>query len=467
MNLTSDSVVASGTRGNHVCSMLSSSSGVKCWGANENGQLGYGDTAQRGDNANEMGDLLGYVSLVGGGASLQVARSMGLGNLHTCAIVSSTSLVKCWGNNFYGQLGYGDTLDRGDNPSEMGASLPSVSLGTGRTVRHLSVGSNFACAILDNSMLKCWGENFFGQLGLGDKTDRGGLPSHMGNGLPYVQLGTGRSVKQVSCGGGTACAILDDNQLKCWGSNKDGMLGLGSAASRGNNPNEMGDSLGYMDLGTAVFVRNVSLGRAHGCFLAMDSNLVKCWGSNFYGQLGYGDVLNRGDDWGEMGNALAFVALGTGRTAKQVSCGNYHTCALLDNWLVKCWGANGYGQLGYGDTAQRGDNANEMGNSLGYVNLGVGRTARQISSGSYSTCALLDNSYVKCWGMNSNGQLGQGSTAASRSLDPSVLPTVALGTSYVFCRSCFEGFYSPVPCTCEQCPAGSFSSAIGSTACTL
>ncbi len=365
VNFTASVVTASGTRGNHICTILGGTFGLKCWGSNENGQLGYGDTSSRGDGPNEMGDSLQYVSL-GGATSVRIV-SVALGYLHTCAIVANSSQLKCWGSNAYGQLGYGDSIDRGDNANEMGTSLPYVNLGTGRTVKAVSAGSNFACAVLDVNLVKCWGDNFYGQLGLGDKSDRGALGRQMGDNLPYVSLGTGRSVKDISCGGNSVCAILDDNGLKCWGYNKDGMLGLGSANSRGNNQGEMGDSLSYMQLGTAVFVRNVSLGRTHGCILATSSNLVKCWGSNFYGQLGYGDTNSRGDDFTEMGNVLAYVNLGTGRTVKQISSGNYHTCAILDNNQLKCWGANGYGQLGYGDTVQRGDDPNEMGNSLGWV----------------------------------------------------------------------------------------------------
>ena len=100
-----------------------------------------------------------------------------------------------------------------------------------------------------------------------------------------------------------------------------------------------------------------------------------------------------------MGDSLPTVALGTGRTAVAITAGNYHTCALLDDGSVKCWGYNDYGQLGLGDTADRGVGAGEMGDSLPAVALGTGRTAVAITSGSYHTCALLDDASVKCWGL--------------------------------------------------------------------
>ena len=96
---------------------------------------------------------------------------------------------------------------------------------------------------------------------------------------------------------------------------------------------------------------------------------MKCWGVNQYGQLGLGDTENRGDGADEMGDNLPGVDLGTGRTAKALSVGKYHTCALLDDDSVKCWGSNWYGQLGLGDTENRGDASNQMGNKLPVVNL--------------------------------------------------------------------------------------------------
>jgi len=97
---------------------------------------------------------------------------------------------------------------------------------------------------------------------------------------------------------------------------------------------------------------------------------VKCWGSNYSGQLGLGDTNNRGDGPGEMGDNLPAVDLGTGRTATAISCKNSYCCALLDNKSVKCWGYNGSGQLGLGDTNNRGDASGEMGDNLPAVDLG-------------------------------------------------------------------------------------------------
>jgi hypothetical protein len=111
-----------------------------------------------------------------------------------------------------------------------------------------------------------------------------------------------------------------------------------------------------------------------------------------------------------MGNNLPAVNLGTRRKAKAITAGTLHTCAILDNNTVKCWGLNGDGGLGYGDTNHRGDEPNEMGDNLPAVDLGTGRNAKAIAAGGGHTCALLDNNTVKCWGRSNAGQLGYGDT---------------------------------------------------------
>ena len=93
--------------------------------------------------------------------------------------------------------------------------------------------------------------------------------------------------------------------------------------------------------------------------------------------------------------------LGTGRTAKFVTTGAQHTCAFLDTNYVKCWGSNTFGQLGYGDTAARGDGANEMGDNLQIVQVGVtagvNSTAKILTSGRNFNCMVTEASNIKCW----------------------------------------------------------------------
>jgi alpha-tubulin suppressor-like RCC1 family protein len=106
----------------------------------------------------------------------------------------------------------------------------------------------------------------------------------------------------------------------------------------------------------------------HTCAL-LDNGSVKCWGRNSFGQLGLGDTNHRGNGAGQMGDNLLVVGLGNGRTATSIRAGGFHTCALLDNGSVKCWGRNSFGQLGLGDTNHRGNGAGEMGDNLPVVNV--------------------------------------------------------------------------------------------------
>ena len=300
--------------------------------------------------------------------------------------------------------------NRGEGTGEMGDALPTVDLGTGRTATAITAGSAFTCALLDNGSVKCWGFNASGQLGLGDKASRGEATGEMGDALPAVSLGTGRTATAITAGGAHTCALLDNGTVKCWGANAAGRLGLGDVSPRGDDAGEMGDSLPAVTLGTGRTATAITAGGAHTC-ARLDNATVKCWGDNGSGRLGLGDTAARGDAAGEMGDSLPAVNLGTGRTATAITAGSDHTCTRLDNATVKCWGDNGSGQLGIGDSLSRGDAPGEMGDALPAVALGTGRTATLLTAGAGATCARLDNAGLKCWGNGVSGRLGQGDSA--------------------------------------------------------
>lgn len=123
-----------------------------------------------------------------------------------------------------------------------------VDFGAGRSAVRIAVGGVHHCAVLDNGDTKCWGRNGGGQLGLGDTVDRGDGANEMGDLLPTVDLGTGRSAVKLSAGLEHSCALLDDSKMKCWGDNLFGQLGLGDTLDRGDGVNEMGDLLPTVDL---------------------------------------------------------------------------------------------------------------------------------------------------------------------------------------------------------------------------
>jgi len=267
----------------HACVLLAGGK-LKCWGKNDSGQLGLGDTNTRGDNGQEMGDNLPVVDLGIGNVAIAVAAGQG----HSCAILGD-GRVKCWGNNAWGQLGLGTLSDRGDNPGEMGDQLPAVNLGTGRTALALAAGANHTCALLDNATIKCWGNNDVGQLGLGDTLLRGSDPSHMGDSLAPVDLGSGITATAVAAGIVHTCAFTNLDEVKCWGKGRF----LVANGSIGDQPNEMGDKLPAVSLSTLYQVVGMGVGADHTCALFYGGR-IKCWSSSL--------------DATKMGDALYFVA---------------------------------------------------------------------------------------------------------------------------------------------------------------
>jgi alpha-tubulin suppressor-like RCC1 family protein len=312
-----------------------------------------------------------------GGAQSVVVGVLATKTNSTCALFD-TGKVKCWGNNQYGQLGLGDKIARGFGAGQMGDALPAVDLGTGARATALTSGKVHTCALLDTGKIKCWGGNTFGKLGLGDKSElgfgvqknRGDEPGEMGDALPAVDLGTeakATAIALMKCG---ACALLDTGKVKCWGLNDSGELGLGDKSNRGDEPGEMGDALPAVDLGAGARAVALSAAAFHACAL-LDTGKVKCWGRNVDGVIGQGDKNDRGDEPGEMGDNLLPVEVDSSKITL-VSTGQRHSCALLETGKLKCWGGNDAGQLGLGDTVTRGDEPGEMGNALPAIDLGTG-----------------------------------------------------------------------------------------------
>jgi alpha-tubulin suppressor-like RCC1 family protein len=130
----------------------------------------------------------------------------------------------------------------------------------------------------------------------------------------------------------------------------------------------MGDLLPKVSLGTGRHATAIAVGAGHSCVLT-EVNQVRCWGLNADGQLGAGDLTNRGIDPATMGDALNNVDLGAQHTVRAVAAGNSHTCAVLDDGTVRCWGNNPNGELGLGDTDDRGVNAGQMGDNLSLVDI--------------------------------------------------------------------------------------------------
>lgn len=331
------------------------------------------------------------------------------GDVSTCAR-SKNGVVKCWGGNLHGQLGVGQSVAHTVAPGE------AVALGTNRTAKAIAVGSTEACAILDNGDLKCWGSNEFGKLGNGSAmdTDVGLQATDMGDHLLPIALGAGRTATAVGLGGNHTCAVLDNGDVKCWGSNAFGQLGQDNDIDYRTPP------AAAINLGGKAIA--VSAGDANTTCALLADGTGKCWGVTDYGALsvaidkdlgqaprnaGHYEI---GDYAGEMA-LLPALSFGPGLTAKQLGAGFESSCALLSNNLVKCWGTSGVGELGV--DFKGGQKGNQPGmTDLDGINLGAGHTVKSLAVGAFHHCALLDDGSVKCWGSNSAGELGIGNTAA-------------------------------------------------------
>jgi alpha-tubulin suppressor-like RCC1 family protein len=240
---------------------------------------------------------------------------------------------------------------------------------------------------------------------------------------------SGGPVRVVEVTGGRlhTCALLEGGDLKCWGYAFNGETGLDKTSDTGDMVDEMGDFLPPVNVGGGRAVQRVTAGDNHTCVL-LDDGHVRCWGRNHAGQLGLGDIEERGNDEGEMA-ALIDVNLGAGRTATALDAGLFQTCAVLDDGAVKCWGRNTEGSLGLGSTDDAiGDDPGETVDVLPTVDL-AGQRAVRISVGFNAACVLFDDETVQCWGDNTRGQLGIGgpSRGASSTDMGTNLPTLELG----------------------------------------
>jgi len=373
---------------------LSAAGDVKCWGDNAYGQLGLGDTRRRGVNAGEIAQLPAIALGTG-----RRAKAISSGHGMNCALLDN-GRVKCWGFNSEGQLGLGDRTNRGDKAGQMGDALAPIVLLNNLTATNISAGFLHTCAVANDS-LQCWGSGASGELGQGD------LVTHL-QPVGVFDFGKVASVS-VSAGGTFGCQLLQTGKIICWGDNSDGQLAFSNdpvALSVGDGAGEMNAlfPVGFSNL-TA---KAIAPGEASVCAILSDDS-VRCWGSGDSGQLGTEDSNPHGTIPYTIGQ-VAPIALGLGLKPKAISAGARHVCVLLDDASIKCWGDNSYGQLGVGDTYPVGSKPGTMGDNLKAVLLGTERKARQVVAGENHTCALLDNGTIKCWGRNSEGELGQGDT---------------------------------------------------------
>lgn len=416
--------------------IIADNSGTKeviCWGYNSVNTMGTPDYVV-GDHPSEMGAGLPVMNLGTDGGSPVVAMDVDTGVAHTC-ILSTTGKVKCIGAGTSGQIGINTGADRGDDASETLASTPFVTLPA--PAIKLAVFGNNSCAILETHDLYCWGDNYAGQLGRGNVSDM--------RVASLMNFGTRKKVVDVQGGvNPNICAVLAEGTVKCYGNSFNVMLGTSASGFRGDIFAELGDNVPVIDFGVdgssipykvkSLAFADTSGGDPHACAILHD-NKVKCWGTNTDGQLGYNSTTMVG----ATGTIASATALNLGSSVIDLRLTSQHSCALLANGSMKCWGRNTYGQLGYGDTLTRGNTAGSMssltaipfGTGVNVVNMAVASTdiPNPAESGASRTCAVLETNEVKCWGRNFRGLLGYGdevNRGSNNSEIPELLPEINL-----------------------------------------
>lgn len=252
----------------------------------------------------------------------------------------------------------------------------------------IAAGNHHTCGVLKDQTVMCWGDNTYGQLGDGTTTS---------SRVPVVAPGLS-NVRSISARGLHTCAVLWNGTARCWGSNGRGQLGDGTSTDR------------YLPVVVSGLnsVRSIFASLQHTCAV-MEDNTASCWGSNDRGQLGDGTTVS---------SSLPLVVSGLS-DVRAITAGYAHTCALSGpalNGVVHCWGDNSFGQLG--------DGSNSIWSHVPTVVSGLSN-ASMISAGWGHTCMVMDDHTARCWGYNSCGHLGDGTTTDSN------IPVAVAGLSNV------------------------------------
>ena len=373
----------------HTCVLMADAS-VKCWGDNVNGQIGDGG------NTGSIATAFNNAPAV---AFAGPAASVVAGGRHSCAL-KTDGTVWCWGKNDYGQLGQPISTAANGTPTQV-AGLSGVT--------SVSAGEVATCAAKTDGTVWCWGADGLGQLGV----PTAGLPTIVitdpVTGLPTGQLDpysptpkqvvglTG--VIAVDAGDNFACALKTDGSVACWGDNGNGQLGRGTAGDSSTTAATV-DGLDR--------VAGLTSGRAHAC-ARKTSGTVFCWGANDSGQLGTGDGSPH---W----TPEVLPTLGS---VTSIAASEDTTCGVRATGQAVCWGSNTHGQLGNGTKTNAETPVNVV---------GLQAAAVVIAPGWNHTCALLVDQRVTCWGADDRGQLANGQPAGS---PDSATPIVVAGLTAV------------------------------------
>jgi alpha-tubulin suppressor-like RCC1 family protein len=388
----------------HIC--LLKNGGVICWGNNREGQLGDGTYAQP----------LGPVQAIAEGSGV---TAIAVGRLHSCAVAAGG--MRCWGKHDFTRVANGQFAPLAvgqSNGQLLNSNVPVSIFDVGAGVTQVALNNDYSCVVVAG-MVRCWGLGFEGT----DFQFYGGqlAPLRDRPALVVSASASALGARYIAAAGAHTCATFD-TATKCWGYNYFGQLGDGTEQHRDTPTQSSG-----LEVGTSA----LAAGYGHSC--AIVNGGIRCWGANDSGQLGAGKIANQ-----KMPKEIFAAASG----ATAIAAGTTHTCAVVAGG-VKCWGTNARSiYLGLVTDI----NENEYGGQLGD---GTARSSdtpvqailadsavTQIAAGSSHSCAMM-NGGVQCWGANSYGELGDGTVI--RKLRPTQIIPIESGVTAIAAgngRSC-------------------------------
>ncbi len=333
-------------------------------------------------------------------------KQLALGDNHSCAVFFDDT-VRCWGDNGSGQLG--KDYNRVES-SDVPLSIDGLPVGSGVVVKSLVAGVRHNCALFSDDRIFCWGSNGLGALGRADQ-ENSYVPAPVEN----LDLGDGVTITTIVAGGYHNCVLLSDNTIRCWGFNDYAQLGRDTGTERSS---AVPAPLDNPDFGEGVSVTALAAGALYSCALVSD-NSIHCWGDNIANQLGRyteGNTLGTSPDTNPAPVEQFFP--GSGVTVRELAAASYHTCALLSDSTIQCWGNDHDGELGRvtDSIASRMHPAPVTG-----LNLRAGTTVKHISAGGNHTCAFLSDDTVYCWGENDLGQLGRETAGETSNPEPGMV----------------------------------------------
>jgi alpha-tubulin suppressor-like RCC1 family protein len=349
----------------HSCGVAAGT--VYCWGDNSRGQLGHAST--RVDFTPVPAAVTGIDSDV---------IDLAAGQYHTCAVTAAGD-TWCWGANESGQLGDGTTAQSGTPVRTVLAEATTA----------ISAGSGFTCAVVTDGGVRCWGTNYYGQLGRAAAVGTA-TPSPW----PTRVDGLEGSARTLTTGANHTCAILDDGSASCWGNNYHGQLG--SPAGAGSLYGSTIPTPTAVQGLAAEVTQLVASNGNHTCAVLSDET-TSCWGRNDYGQLGNASGLGE-----QSPHAVPTTVQGLSSPVTSLATGTSHTCAVLADASMRCWGWNYFGQLG---------STRVVGGLEGWPTpdpTGPFFAAATVAAGSSHTCAIGEDGAPRCWGWNRYGQMGRG-----------------------------------------------------------